>query len=87
MNKPQDVEVLYEQEPYVVYQAEIEVEYAGGNYEYGYMVLNTDTGIVEFMSPCLPDCMSVASNSSAGLNFFTQGAQQAIDVEILTDEE
>jgi len=72
MSKPvETIEGLFFKNPYLVFLGDIDVEYAGGRYEYGYSVLNTDTGVVEFNSPSLPDCISVAAQGAAALTFFS----------------
>lgn len=64
------VDVLYARPPYIVYEAEMEVEYFGGRYEHGYAVQNSETGVVEFQSPSLPECMQFATNGASAIAFF-----------------
>jgi hypothetical protein len=80
------IEGLFFKNPYLVFLGDIDVEYAGGRYEYGYSVLNTDTGVVEFNSPSLPDCISVACQSSAALIFFNNKESPDIDTSGLDGE-
>lgn len=87
MNKPVEIEGLFWKDPYLVFLGEIDVEYAGGRYEWGYSVLNSETGVVEFNSPSLPDCISVACQSSAALTFFSDNKAPDIDTSGLEDEE
>jgi hypothetical protein len=81
------VEGLFYKEPYLVFLGEIDVEYAGGRYAHGYSVLNTETGVVEFSSPSLPDCISLACQSSAALIFFSDKGTSGVDTSYLEDEE
>lgn len=86
MPRPDAIEGLFYKDPYLVYLSEIDVEYAGGRYEVGYAVLNTETGVVEFNSPSLPDCISLAAQSASALVFFDKEPDK-IETGFLDDEE
>lgn len=85
MPKVEQIDGIFYKDPYLVFLSEIDVEYAGGRYEVGYSVLNTDTGVIEFNSPSLPDCISLAAQSAAALVFFNR--DDGIDTSMLEDEE
>ena len=61
---------LFFKTPYLVYMTPIDSEYHGSRFSTGYAVLNTDTGVTEYCSPSLPDCIGHATHSAAALVFF-----------------
>lgn len=60
---------LFYKAPYLVYLSPIDTEFHGSRYDIGYAVINTDTGVTEFCSPSLPDCIGHATHSAAALVF------------------
>ncbi len=86
MRTVETIEGLYYKDPYIVYLSEIEVDYAGAVYESGYKVLNTGTDVVEFMSPSLPDCISLATQSAAALVFFTAAENEDVETDGLEED-
>ena len=88
LNGYTEIEGLFYKDPYIVFLAEIECEYAGANYTLGYAVLNTETGVLEFQSPSLPDCISLANQSAGALKFYSQDKTSPdVDTSFLEDEE
>lgn len=80
------IEGIFYKDPYIVFLSEIEVNYAGADYVLGYGVLNTETGVLEFQSPSLPDCIGMASQSAAALDFFNKSSPE-VDTSMLEEEE
>ena len=80
------IEGIFYKDPYIVFLSEIAVNYAGADYQLGYGVLNTDTGVLEFQSPSLPDAIGMASQSAAALHFFSND-EPNIDTSMLDGEE
>lgn len=86
-NGPDEIEGLYFRKPYLVYFSEISVHYAGADYDIGYAVINVDTGVTEFASPSLPDCISHAAHAAAALTFFKEAVPpEMIDTGMLEEE-
>lgn len=83
---PDEIEGLYYKAPYLVFLTEIDVLFSGATYDVGYGVLNTDTGVLEFQSPSLPDCLSMATQSAAAIKFFEE-KKRDIDTSFLEDDD
>lgn len=79
--------ILYEKGPYVVLIKKFDMEYQGSTYTEGYEVVNKETGVTEYRCPCLADCVSMACSAANALDMYKQGAEELVNVDIMSEGE